>query len=75
MVILLSHDIYSFKEVLIEIHTPIIRYSWEIGSRSIYSMPDGESTVISGELLASLHFPDVSQMNYRRYHLVFVTLV
>ena len=38
-------------------------------------MPDVESTVSSGELLASCHLPDASQMNSRRYHLVFVVLI
>ena len=39
------------------------------------SMPTGESTVSSVELLASRNFPGVSQMNSRRYHLVFVTII
>ena len=38
------------------------------------SMPTGEYTISSSDLLASFHFLVVSQMNVRRYHFVCGTL-
>ena len=37
------------------------------------ALPAGDPTVSSGESFSRRHSPDTSQINSRRYHLVFLT--